>query len=243
MIHAALKTGKFVNRGFLNGCVCPIYGIGVVLILICLTPINKNVFVLFAASFALTSVLEFLTGFILEKLFKTKWWDYSKEHFNIKGYVCLKYSILWGLACIIVVDLVHPFIAELVIKIPDLGIKIIGFVLDATLLVDLIFTLMQLMAHRKNSDTFDKICAYLKYDSNAIGKALSDTAIGINNKLQAIKKKITSTRLYKAFPEQKHRNKNTEKIPNAEEIDEIISKNSKGKEKPEIVSDNEEDLK
>ena len=83
VIHAALARGKFENRGFLNGCWCPIYGVGVVLVLLCLTPININVFVLFIASLILTSVLEFIVGLILEKLFKTKWWDYSKEHFNI----------------------------------------------------------------------------------------------------------------------------------------------------------------
>ena len=76
VIHAALKRGKFENRGFLNGCWCPIYGAGVVLVLLSLTPININVFVLFIASLILTSVLEFIVGFIIEKLFKTKWWDY-----------------------------------------------------------------------------------------------------------------------------------------------------------------------
>ncbi len=67
VIHAALKRGKFENRGFLNGCWRYIYGVGVVLVLLCLTPININVFVLFIVSLALTSFLEFIVGFVLEK--------------------------------------------------------------------------------------------------------------------------------------------------------------------------------
>ncbi len=168
VIHAALKRGKFENRGFLNGCWCPIYGAGVVLVLLSLTPININVFVLFIASLILTSVLEFIVGFILEKLFKTKWWDYSKEHFNIKGYVCLKYSILWGLACVIVVDLIHPMIANLVRITPDLAKYIICGVLCTVFVVDAIFTVIQLITYKKNYAALEKISDALKKPSNAI---------------------------------------------------------------------------
>ena len=166
VIHAALKRGKFENRGFLNGCWCPIYGAGVVLVLLSLTPININVFVLFIASLILTSVLEFIVGFILEKLFKTKWWDYSKEHFNIKGYVCLKYSILWGLACVIVVDLIHPMIANLVRITPDLAKYIICGVLCTVFVVDAIFTVIQLITYKKNYAALEKISVHAQRKGN-----------------------------------------------------------------------------
>ena len=73
--YAALDTGKFVNRGFLNGPYCPIYGCGVVIVVAILTPLKENLLILFAGSFLLTSVLEYITGYILEKVFHNKWWD------------------------------------------------------------------------------------------------------------------------------------------------------------------------
>lgn len=207
VVHAALKRGRFENRGFLNGYWCPIYGVGVVLVLLCLTPININVFVLFAASVVLTSVLEFAVGFVLEKLFKTKWWDYSGEHFNIKGYVCLKYSLLWGLACVVVVDLVHPMFASLVQKIPPLAQYIICGVLGAAFIVDLVFTLIQLIAHRKNYDALEKITEELRKPSNALGGVIASATLDLQQKIKELKTKIKNSRLYKAFPEQLRKSK------------------------------------
>ena len=207
VIHAALKTGKFVNRGFLNGCMCPIYGVGVVLILLCLTPINRNVFVLFFASVALTTLLEFITGFLLEKIFHTKWWDYSGEHFHIKGYVCVKFSLLWGLACIIVVDLVHPFIAFAVGKLPDIALYIVLGTCAAAFVVDLVFTLIQLITHEKNYKTLEQICAKLKIPSDAIGGKISCLTLDMEEKVKAAREKLRASRLYKAFPGQIRKSK------------------------------------
>ena len=112
--YAALDTGKFVNRGFLNGPVCPVYGCGVLVVIVVLTPLKENFLILFAGSFLLTSIIEFITGFLLEKLFHNQWWDYSNEHFNICGYVCLKFSILWGIACTLIMDVIHPSIYKVI---------------------------------------------------------------------------------------------------------------------------------
>ena len=74
---------KLINRGFLNGPYCPIYGCGVVIVVAILTPLKENLLILFAGSFLLTSVLEYITGYILEKVFHNKWWDYSDKPFKI----------------------------------------------------------------------------------------------------------------------------------------------------------------
>ena len=210
VVHAALKTGKFVNRGFLNGCVCPVYGVGVSLILVCLTPINKNIAILFFASVGLTTALEFVTGFVLEKLFHTKWWDYSREHFNVKGYVCLKYSLLWGLACVFVVDLVHPPIARLIGKEPKIAVYVTIGIPGALFLTDLVFTVIQLCTHERNYKTIEQICESLKVPSNAIGSKISSATLGWEERVRALRAKIRHSRLYKAFPEQKRTGKNAE---------------------------------
>ena len=118
VVFAAVRSGKFVNRGFLNGPVCPIYGFGAVIVIRLLTPLQKHLPFLFIGSVFLTSVLEFITGFLLEKIFHTKWWDYSKEPLNLCGYVCFKFSFAWGVACILLMRVLHPFIAQAVSWIP-----------------------------------------------------------------------------------------------------------------------------
>lgn len=91
---AAVNKGKFVNRGFLNGPVCPIYGFGMLIVVLCLWSLRDKPFLLFLGSAALTTALEFVTGFVLERFFHDKWWDYSDMPFNVKGYICLKFTVL-----------------------------------------------------------------------------------------------------------------------------------------------------
>ena len=98
VIYHAVTWGEVTNRGFLNGPICPVYGIGVGVVVQFLTPVENNLVLLYISSTILVTVIEGITGFLLEKIFHNKWWDYSDMPFNIKGYVCLKFTILWGLA-------------------------------------------------------------------------------------------------------------------------------------------------
>ena len=89
VIFVAFKQHRFVNRGFLNGPICPIYGVGVTLVIACLEAFQSNLLLLYISSVILVTVLEGVTGWAMDKLFHNKWWDYSKLPFNIGGYVCL----------------------------------------------------------------------------------------------------------------------------------------------------------
>ena len=84
---AGLRHGRFVNRGFLNGPICPIYGFGLVGVIYLLIDLKDNLFILFLGSVIVTTVIEYITGWVLEKLFHAKWWDYTNNRFNIHGYV------------------------------------------------------------------------------------------------------------------------------------------------------------
>ncbi|MBU5455114.1 putative ABC transporter permease, partial [Caproiciproducens sp. MSJ-32] len=141
--YAAIKTGKFVNRGFLYGTVCPIYGLGALIVIISLNPIKNNILLLFLASILLTSFLEFLAGFLLEKIFQNKWWDYSDLPYNLKGYICLKFSIYWGIACIFIIKFIQPFIYTLINAIPIILGKIIIMLL-------ILFIIVAIMSDRKS---------------------------------------------------------------------------------------------
>ena len=200
VVFATLKTGKFVNRGFLNGCVCPIYGFGYVIVLLCLQYFLNNIILLFFASVVLTSLLEFATGFALEKIFNKKWWDYSKEPFNIKGYVCLRFSILWGLACVFVLKIIHPAILNLINLAPIFVQYILFGVFGLLIILDLVFTIIQLIALKRNYVEFENISKKLKAGSNLLGEKISNTTISVQEKLSALNKKLKKFRLAKAFP-------------------------------------------
>ena len=96
VVYAAATTGQLVNRGFLNGPVCPIYGFGMILVLFFLTPLEDNLLLLYLGGVILPSALELVGGWALYKLYRTRWWDYTDKPFNIGGYVCLEFSLMWG---------------------------------------------------------------------------------------------------------------------------------------------------
>lgn len=175
--YAALRTGKFVNRGFLNGPVCPIYGCGVVVVLVGLEPLKGNFVLLFLGSVVLTSVLELATGFVLEKLFRQRWWDYSDKPFNLGGYICLEFSIMWGFACLFVVDILHPSIEFFIRLIPHtLGWVLLGL-FSAAMAVDLAATVRTIAKLNRQLDQIDQLARRLKTASNEFGENLADRVL------------------------------------------------------------------
>lgn len=143
VIFAAATYGKFINRGFLNGPVCPIYGYGILMVAILLEPISENMPLLFLGSAVLTSAVEFLVGWGSEKLLHVRLWDYRRQPFNLGGYVCLKFSLLWGLACVFIIRLVHPAVYALVCKIPHVPGVILACVFSAIFVADLVVTMIE----------------------------------------------------------------------------------------------------
>lgn len=168
--YAALNTGRFVNRGFLNGPYCPIYGFGVVIVVAVLTPIKDNLLILFVGSLFLTSVLEYFTGLVLEKIFHNKWWDYTNEPFNIQGYVCLKFSIMWGLACTFVMKLVHPAIYKAITVIPFVAGVVILIIIMIGFTVDCCVTVATILKFNKHLRLMNEMAARLHQISDEIGE-------------------------------------------------------------------------
>lgn len=167
--YAAYTEKKFVNRGMLNGPVCPIYGFGVLLVLLLLEPVNNNLPILFIASVIICSVLEYVTGFLLEKLLHTRWWDYSDFKYNLSGYICLSFSIYWGLFCVFIVHFVQPSIANIVGLV---NTKLLLFMLIfayALLIIDFAVTAQTLYKLRLKLVRMDKIAKDMRVLSNDLG--------------------------------------------------------------------------
>ena len=180
--YAALDTGKFVNRGFLNGPYCPIYGCGVVIVVAILTPLKENLLILFAGSFLRTSVLEYITGYILEKVFHNKWWDYSDKPFNIKGYVCLKFSIYWGLACTFIMDIIHPIIYAAIRFIPFvLGVVLLSIIM-CVFAADCIITVTTILKFNKRLKVMDEMAASIHRLSDEIGENIYENVTDVIEK-------------------------------------------------------------
>lgn len=185
--YAAVNSGKFVNRGFLNGPVCPIYGFGMIIVIICLNPLTHNKFILFLGAVLLTSTLECVTGFALEKIFHGKWWDYSKMPFNLKGYICLKFSIMWGLACIIIVDIIHPLIGTFVAEIPIIIGKVLLSLILSIMLADFIQTVITVNNLNKQLAHLDEISEKLRSVSNELGENIYESVTIIKEKSEMVK--------------------------------------------------------
>ena len=175
--YAAVKQGKFVNRGFLNGPICPVYGIGVGVVVQFLTPFENNLVLLYISSTILVTVIEGITGFLLEKIFHNKWWDYSDQPLNIGGYVCVLFSLIWGVFCVLIVKVIHPLIYKVLTMIPVvLGIVVMAC-LAVGLLADLYVTASAILKLNRKLETMEKIAAELKDLSNKVGENIYENVM------------------------------------------------------------------
>lgn len=137
VINFLLLERKFINRGFLIGPYCPIYGVGSVFITLLISPTNDFVSTLLKAM-VICSILEYTTSYLMEKIFKTRWWDYSKNKFNINGRICLETMVLFGIGGVIVVEYASPFILNLLNSLNSLALNIIVAAIAVIFITDVI---------------------------------------------------------------------------------------------------------
>ena len=183
VIYAAVTTGQLINRGFLNGPVCPIYGFGMVIVLFALTPLSHSLLLLYLGGVILPSALELVGGWALYKLYHTRWWDYSDYPFNIGGYICLEFSLLWGVGTLIVMKLVHPIIANAVALIPPLVGLILMFLLYAIYAADTIATAFAASDLARDLDALEKVADSMHAVSDAMTELLGTNAMAMDQKM------------------------------------------------------------
>ncbi len=182
VVFAAIRQKRFVNRGFLNGPLCPIYGIGVVAMDFLLRPFGKSLAVLLVGSMLLGSALEWLAGFLLEKLFHQKWWDYSDNPHNLNGYICLKFSVLWGIAGALIVRYIMPAAHDLFSLIPQTLGWILLIILGSVLVLDFLVTAIGLIGLNRKLRNLEYVTRKLRQGSDRLGQDLSRSAIALHEK-------------------------------------------------------------
>ncbi len=185
--YQAVKTGRFINRGFLNGPLCPIYGFGALGVIYFLTDIAKtNKLYLFFGSVFIATALELVGGFLLEKIFHKKWWDYSDMRFNVGGYICLEFSILWGLACFVLYEAVHPLIVRFFAFLNPKFIFYANAILLVILAIDLAQTILTLVGLNKKFKKLQAASEDIREVSDDIGKRVYDRTMAIKEKREEI---------------------------------------------------------
>lgn len=188
----AVKEGKIVNRGVTNGPLCPIYGLGALTVILTTFDIN-NIFIIFIGSLIYATFLEFLTGKLLERVNKSKWWDYSKKKFNLDGYICLEYSLLWGILGVLLVKIINPI---LILAFNDINVFIriiaITFFFSLTI-IDLLTSFITIKAIK--TDKIEQVSNRL---ANAILKSVQKR---IEKAYPNVKKKVKTKENSNVFAE------------------------------------------
>lgn len=149
VIVCSLEQRRVVNRGFLLGPYCPIYGCGGVTMLF-LLPYKDSPLVCFTLALVICSVIEYVTSYLMEKIFKVRWWDYSLEAFNINGRVCLKNSIAFGLLGMLCTSYIYPFMFNILNKLNDNAIFFASFAVFIVTTIDIIVSLNAMDNIKKN---------------------------------------------------------------------------------------------
>ena len=150
----SIRAKKIVDRGFLIGPYCPIYGFGALSIIILLKRYMNDYVVFFVMSIIVCSALEYLTSFFMEKIFKARWWDYSNKKFNINGRICLINSIAFGVIATVIMYFVNSEINIIISKIPENTLKIISIILFVIFVVDYVVSSKLMLSFK---DTLSKV--------------------------------------------------------------------------------------
>ena len=140
-IVVLVKDKKLINRGFLSGPYCPIYGFGGVLMTLSLQNFKNNPIILFILGVIICSILEYITSLAMEKIFHARWWDYSQRKFNINGRICLTNMIAFGVLGCIVIYIVNPIYFEKIQYLSDKSLNLICIMLLLIFIVDNIFSI------------------------------------------------------------------------------------------------------
>lgn len=185
VVFAAFHKKRFANRGFLNGPLCPLYGCGMVFMLVFFGGLKNNLFFLFLGSLVVTSLLEFFTGMLMEKFYGRKWWDYSGYKYNIGGYVCLRFSLVWAAGAVVLFRWLQPVLEKGVGLVPQLIGHIFLIVLTACLVCDVLVTTGALIKMKRQNRRIQEIAEGMNRLSGRMGGAITG---------------IIERRMAKAFP-------------------------------------------
>lgn len=161
--YRSILEKRIINSGFLNGPICPIYGFGALILIFCFSPI-KNPALLFIAGFTILTLWEYIVGVIMEKLFNTKYWDYSSERININGRVCLKNSIYWGILTVVFIFIIQPITEAIVMQFEYEDVIKMNIIFYSILLIDVIANVIKTKTINKKIEQLRQMSHNMEYN-------------------------------------------------------------------------------
>lgn len=187
VVFHVVVAGKIINRGFLNGPVCPVYGFGMISVLLIYNLVgSSNTMVVFIEGVVFTTLIELVAGFILDKFFHARWWDYSSMPMNLNGYICVGFSIIWGLAVVFVIKIAHVFVYSITSGfIPEsIGWPVL-IAMYAVFITDTVVTALTLIGLNKKLEELDRISESIKNVSDKITDRIGNTSLNTLQKAQS----------------------------------------------------------
>lgn len=200
VIGVVINERKFINRGFLIGPYCPIYGVGGVSIALFLSKFYESPIALFILAMVVCAFLEYVTSYLMEKLFHARWWDYSQYKYNINGRICLETMIPFGILGCVVVYIADPLMRKLFSLLPFETWNIIAIIMVALFIIDLIISLKVVTNFKKKATQFlesdnteeitKRVKEYLDEVSSLVNTRLVKAFPNVNRKLNEIKENL-----------------------------------------------------
>lgn len=213
-VYRSFCEKKLINTGFLTGPFCPIYGTGAIIMILGLGHFKDQYILIFVISFFVLSIWEYIVGWFVEKAFKTKYWDYSKHRFNIKGRVCLTNSFFWGILGLVFINFIHPFICMIISNIDIRILKYITYTVAILMATDAIICIIKVKnikntlqkVEELNKEILEKL-KYIKENANYPDREkVTENVQKIVEELKTKRNKIMNNlyryvyRLKQAFP-------------------------------------------
>ena len=201
---------KLINTGFLIGPFCPIYGFGAIIMILFLERFKSNIFLLFLIAVIILTLWEYIVGVLLEKLFSTKYWNYSNHKFNYKGRICLTNSIAWGILGVLFINYIHPFVIQLLENVNDIYIASITSIIAFVLFIDAIISIIKVKNIKTTLQKIEDINEQIKLKLLELkDKEKISASVNIQNLINTLRTRRDKTmkhlykrayRLKKAFP-------------------------------------------
>lgn len=214
-LYRSFCERKLINTGFLYGPFCPIYGIGAIIMFLFLEKFQGRVLILFLIAFFVLSVWEYIVGVLLEKIFKTRYWDYSNQKMNIKGRVCLFNSICWGVLGVLFIMYIHPYVEKNIELLNPFILRSVIYTITVLFLIDAIVSIIKTKNIKLALQKVDELNSQIKEKIEEIKKInnkniKADIVENMQNTVEIMKKKKNKLhrnlyrrvyRLKKAFPD------------------------------------------
>ncbi|MDH6366395.1 MULTISPECIES: hypothetical protein [Breznakia] len=182
-IYVSVGKRHFVKRGFLYGTICPIYGFGALAVLYVLDPYTYYPPLIFILGVVVTSTLEYVTSYGMEKIFHLRWWDYSTYKFNLNGRICLKNSIMFGIMALVLVYGIHPEVVELIKSLPDVTKYVLTGLLIGIFITDTTFSIVHALDINKALQRVDELKDKIGSDAELLAKQVNENIQNVREQI------------------------------------------------------------